>query len=401
MRARLLWALLALACAPAAALAAFDPSDVIQIQPSATLEHDSNLFRLPDDAGPRPGIDPSKRSDTIRTLGLGLTFDKLISRQRIVADLNLFERTYDKNTNLDFVGGEGHLSWLWQVGSHWSGEARYRKRRTLGGFADVQLNIRDIIDTEGLLLRGGYGFHPRWRIGGELTKQEVTHSASLRQNLDSESDGVAVTLTHRTPARNTVGLQARWVERHYPNRVSTGVFTADNRHTERRLNAVAVWNFTEALKLDAELGHTDVTHDRLAQRDFAGVTWSAAATWEATAKIRVNLDTSKDVRLYENIASSYVVVKRVSLSPIYAVTSKVSVQGTLTFEKRDYRGDPGFVIGIPQRENKFRVARIGVSYAPIRNVDLFVSYEQGDLNSSNPLASYDYHSVSGTVRLSF
>jgi exopolysaccharide biosynthesis operon protein EpsL len=402
MRARLLWAILVPAYAPPAALAAFDPTDVIQIQTTATLQHESNLFRLSDDSPPRPGIDSSNRSDLVRTLGLGLTFDKLISRQRFVGDLNLFDRTYKKNSNLDFMGGDANLSWLWQVGNYWSGEAIYNKRRTLGGFGDVQANIRDVIDTDRLLLSGGYSFHPRWRIGGELIKQEVTHSSELRRQLDGESDSFAAILTHRTPAKNSIGARADFTDRRYPNRITTGEVMADNAHSERRLSAVAVWNLTDALKLDAQLGHTDVKFDTLSQRDFSGVTWRAMATWEPTSKIRVSLNASKDVRLYEDISTSYIVVNGVRLSPVYALTPKINLQGVLLFEKRDYRGDPGFSpIEIPQRENKFRLARIALSYSPIRNVDLFLAYETGDLNSTNPLASYDYRTWSGTLRLSF
>lgn len=138
MYARKLSAFVVAASAPVVAVAAFDPTDTVQIQASAGYVRDSNLFRLPD-VDPRFfGINPENKADTVLIKGIGLKFDKLISRQRIIAEANLNETTYDKNTNLDFFGGDGRAAWLWQVGNLWSGDLTFRKRRQLGGFADLQ-----------------------------------------------------------------------------------------------------------------------------------------------------------------------------------------------------------------------------------------------------------------------
>lgn len=53
MLARRLRALLCAAFWPSAALAAFDSTDVVQIQASIGYTHDNSLFRLPD-LDPRP-----------------------------------------------------------------------------------------------------------------------------------------------------------------------------------------------------------------------------------------------------------------------------------------------------------------------------------------------------------
>ena len=127
-------------------------------------------------------------------LGVGLKVDKLLSRQRLIADVNINESTYDKNTNLDFVGGEGRLAWLWQIGNYWSGEASYRKRRQLGGFSDVRQNVQDLIDTDIYVVSAGYQFHPRWRISADLTEEDSVHSAPTRANLDFSSHAVGTDL---------------------------------------------------------------------------------------------------------------------------------------------------------------------------------------------------------------
>lgn len=401
MHARRLWALVCVACWPVAAPAAFDPTDVIQIQATVGMRKDNNLFRLPD-LDPRLfGIDPANKSDRATIKGIGLRLDKLVSRQRLIGELDLNETTYDKNTVLDYTGGTTRLAWLWQVGNHWSGEASFRKERILGGFDDFRQRARNLVDTETYSLSGGYRFHPRWRAHAELIERERTHSAPARQTLDHTAKIAGVGLTYRTPADNTVGLRARRTDRSYPNRIAVGPITIDNGHQESRLNALLGWRLSSALRADAELGYVDLTHDRLSQRDFSGITWKAEATWDPTAKLRFALSSSKDVRPYEDLVTSYVVVNAVRLTPLYAITPKILLQGDFSYEKRDHRGDPGFVAGVTGREDNVRLARMGVTYTPIRNVDLSLSYENGERRSNIPLNSFDYQAWFGSLRLSF
>ncbi|RPI42468.1 MAG: hypothetical protein EHM59_17760, partial [Betaproteobacteria bacterium] len=185
---------------------------MVQVQATAGFYHDNNLFRLPSvsDAVVENvfGIDPKNNSDTARILGIGLKLDKLISRQRLVADINVNETRYDKNTDLNFTGGDGRTAWLWQLGNDWSGEASYQRRRQLGGFEDFRRDVQDLIDTDIYSLTGGYQFHPRWRVSADVSKQDSEHSAAVRRTLDYDSETVGAELRYRTPALNFIGVQA-------------------------------------------------------------------------------------------------------------------------------------------------------------------------------------------------
>lgn len=376
----------------------------MQIQGSATWVSDSNLFRLPDTSVPPPGsgIDPAKTADTIRVLGAGLKFDKVVGRQRLIAELNLNHSAYEKNTNLDFTGGKGRVAWLWQSGNDWSGEAGYQRSRTPLDFADFHQNLLDLIDTDIYTFTGGYQFHPRWRIAAEFTEEDSANSAPVRQTFDVNSRSAGATLTYRTPRDSSIGLQARRTDRNYPNRTVVGFVTGDNGQRETHLNAIAAWRFSGALKLDAQVGHVDVRYDHLSSRDFSGVTWRATATWDPTVKLRLSLNGSKDLQLYEDIATNYMAVTSVGLSPIYAITPKFVVQGDFKYEKRDFLGDPGFVaVAAPAREDYFKLARVSLRYSPVRNVDLSISYEAANRESNVPANSFEYRSWVGAVKASF
>ncbi|MCC6534658.1 MAG: outer membrane beta-barrel protein [Burkholderiales bacterium] len=399
MRTLRLGAFLVAACSPVPAYAALDPTDVVQVQATASLLRDDNVYRLPDSFIAPPGSGLENRADTLRILGVGLKVDKMLSRQRLLADWKVNETTYDKNTNLDFVGGDGKLAWLWQAGNHWNGEASYRKVRTLGGFTDVRQSIKDLIDTETYTLTGGYQFHPRWRIGAEYIDLESTHSE--RRDLDSDARVSGLLLTYRTPADNTIGLVARRTERHYPHRTIN--VTTDNGHVETRLNVITGWRLSGAVRIDGHVGHVDVEHDSISQRDFSGLVWRAAAAWDPTAKLRLNFLTYRDLRLYEDLVSSYVVATVVGFSPVYAVTEKILLQADLNVENREYRGDPGLAVFAPPPtgEEKLRLARLTASYSPLRNLGLSLSFEAGDRKSPREDRTFDYRSWFGTIRVGF
>jgi hypothetical protein len=281
----------------------------------------------------------------------------------------------------------------------------------LGGFADFRQNVRDLIEHETTYLSAGYLFHPRWRIGVDVSEQEANHSAVIRRDLDFRAHAIGTELRYTTPANNYVGLQARRTDRNYPNRISA-VF--DNGHRELRLNAIGVWQIFGLVRIDGQVGHVEVQHDAIAQRDFSGGTWRAAAIWDPTSKLRLNFTTFRDVRLYEDIATSFLVVNSIGFSPTYALTPKLLLQADVNYEKRDFRGDPGFVLTNLNREDTTRLARVGLTYTPIRNVDLSLSYEVGSRRSNTQgfvvsdgllravkINDFDYQSWFATVRVGF
>ena len=398
MRLQCVCGLVLFACWPTLSVAAFDPTDAFQIFANIGVTHDNNLFRLPDNA--LFGVDPDKKSDTLFTKGVGFKVDKELSRQRLMADANLYQTTFDKNSELDYTGYDGRLAWLWRVGNDWDGEASYRKKKALGGFSDELLKAKDLIETEYYLFNGGYQFGARWRLGAELTKEDQEHSADNQRRLDLDAKAAAVNLTYRTPADNSIVLQARRTDRDYP-------FLFVNDHREDRITTTGTWRLSGLLRLEGQLGHVDVSHDQAVIRDFSGYTWRAGGVWDATGKVRLSLTGYKDIRLYEDRATSYIVAHGFNVTPIYAITAKINLQGLFIWERRDFRGvgDPNFVVG-SQREDIFRLGRVALTYQPLRFVDLSLSFESGDRSSNvvfNNISinSYDYQAWLATAKISW
>jgi hypothetical protein len=121
----------------------------------------------------------------------------------------------------------------------------------------------------------------------------------------------------------------------------------------------------------------------------------------------VSLNGYKDIRLYEDRATSYIVAHGVNIAPLYAITAKINLQGSFVWERREFRGvgDPDFVIG-SQREDIFRFGRVTLTYQPLRFVDLSLSFESGDRSSNVVVSnisinSYDYQAWMATAKISW
>ena len=382
-----------LTCWPLAGNAAgIEPIDGLQAWANVGFLRDNNLFRLPDNVPvPNPALNINSKDDTAYIYGAGLKYDKMISRQRVLLDLNVNETKFDKNSDLDYTGYDTKFAWFWRVGNDWDGEASYRRRKTLGGFSDVVQKLQDLVESDYYRLTAGYQIDARWKVTAELAKEEHQHSAANQNTLDVDAKTAGVGVMYRTPADNSIGVQARRTDRDYPNR---GIVTPSNNHTEDRINAVALWRLTGQVRLDAQAGYVDVSHDQSPSRDFTGFTWRAAGTWDATGKVRLTVTGFRDVRLYEDVNTDYIVAQGINITPVYAVTSKVTLQGDLIFEKRDFRPNTS-------REDDFRLARLGVVYQPLRNVDLSLSWETGERKSNFFFNSYDYQAWFGTAKISF
>ena len=90
------------------------------------------------------------------------------------------------------------------------------------------------------------------------------------------------------------------------------------------------------------------------------------------------------------------------LVPTWAVTSKLTLQATGSYETRDYLGDPGVVLStIPARTDDLRVLRLALLYSPIRNVDASFALEKSSRDSNRPFNAFDDGTAFLSLKLSF
>ena len=361
---------------PAAeAFALWDDKLTLFAEEKAT--RDDNVFRISKNAAPEDILAPS-RGDTYRTTSLGFTFDVPVSRQRFQAAFARNDNRYDQLTALDFTGHEGRATWLWQLGNDASGQLGYTETLALASFANVvsfaNIQIRpDPLRTRQALFSAAYFVTPRWRLNTGVSGLELTNGDTARQSLDLNVLYTEVALSYVTPANTSVGLSARTEDGRYPKN------PVDNAYRQTSVGVVAEWTPTGASRWSARA-------DRLSRRyadvplqtfDFVGHTARGQYDWRPTGKLSLAAVAQRDIYPYQDIGSSFVLVKGGTLRPTLRVSEKIDVSGTLDYSIREYLPSPGQASGgSPSRTDRVRSVAATLAYRPIRAFTLLLSAQR-------------------------
>jgi exopolysaccharide biosynthesis operon protein EpsL len=392
---------------------AADPTDTLQLAMTGGMIWDDNLFRIPEGNSSAFGISPANKADRITRVGVIIKYDKTVSRQRFVANVNVDENTFEHNTYLKHTAANANAKWLWAIGSQWDGELNYNHARRLSGFANLTLssvpaNTKNLVDLNDFSFTGGFRPHPRWRIRGGIDYQEYTNtSPSLLQN-DINIKTTSLGVDYRTPSGNTLGMQQTYAEGFLPNRQVISSVLIDNQYTETSTALTWYWNLTGHSYFDGKLGYTSRKHEQFATRDFSGLTYQLHYLWLQTekfqldGKFQLDADAWRGLGTAESYTSSYVLAEGLRLTPLWTVTPKFALRGMLSRESRSYLGDPGVIVsGTPVRADTYHTYQLAATYTPWRNAEIMAMLERGHRESSQLTFQYDYHMAVVNLKLNF
>jgi exopolysaccharide biosynthesis operon protein EpsL len=342
------------------------------------VTRDDNVFRLSKDAAPET-IGASSRGDTYRTTSLGLNLDVPVSRQRFQAAFTRNDTRYDQLTGLDFTGHEGRAVWLWQVGNEASGHLGYSESLALASFAYIQRATPNPLKTQQAFYNADWLVTPRWRIqSGAIGLEQSNSEPEFRVN-DVKILISDIAVSYVTPANTSVGLGVRSEGGRFPNPRGNAL---DNAYSQYGVNLVAEWVPSGASRVNARAGRVSRRYGESSPRDFDGNTARIDYDWKPTGKVSLTAVAQRDISVYEDIRTSFVLVKGVTLRPTLRVTEKLEMSGNFEYSVRDYLGDPGALGGTPNRTDRVRSATATVSYRPVRALALLIS-AQREGRSSN------------------
>lgn len=366
------------------------PEDAFQPYASYNVTRDDNLFRTATDA----------EADTINQLTAGINVNLPISRQHVLARASVSKTQFSRFGDLDYSGRDLLGQWNWQLGNLWSGDLGYSNSRTLASFADFQQRLQNIRTQTGRFFDAAYQLHPEWRVNAGLSRYDLTNSAVSQSYVDATSDTAQLALNYVSPTSSTVGLLVKRIDGKLPNRQTILTTDYDNSYRQTEYNATADWAFSGNSRFNGRLGYTKRAHGQVPERDFSGVAGRLGMSWMLAGKTSVDFAVWRELGSVDTGVASYYVTKGASIAPTWEVSSKFNLQGRLSTENRDYRGDPR-VINYVVRQDKVRTVSVGASYSPWRNTQFGLNY-QTDRRSSNEVgADYLDHSLSANVRIDF
>src|SRR5262245_16069894 len=125
---------------------------------SGGVQHDSNVFRVPDSQ-------PGDKSDTISRIGAGVTGDIPVGRQHLLFDGAVDYYNYSDFDVLDHTAYRVGAAWNWLVASQWTGDIGYATQRYLNTL-DLGAQVQDLVTEDHANVSAAYQVTPRWRVRG-------------------------------------------------------------------------------------------------------------------------------------------------------------------------------------------------------------------------------------------
>jgi exopolysaccharide biosynthesis operon protein EpsL len=366
------------------------------------ITRDDNVFRLSKNVDPVGARGSTSPGDTYTTTSLGITLDAPLSRQRFQAGYTWSATRYSQFSDLDFNGHDARAIWLWQLGNDLSGQLGYTENFALAPFQYTQSRTPDPLRSRAAFLNGAYLLTPRWRIqaGGGVFDQKNGDPA-LQPN-DINISSADASLSYVTPANSSIGLSGRVEEGRYPNRTFVAGSPFDDSYRQASAGFVGDWTVSGVSHLAGRVARLSRRYPNTPQSDFDGNVAVLEYDWKVTGKLTLTGVVRRDISPFQDIQSSFVLVRGATVRPTLSVTEKIDLSAVLDYSIWDYLGDPGLVAGgALGRVDRVRSGTASLSYKPLRGVTLQASVMRESRTSNLPTADYLANVASLTARLAF
>ena len=354
-----------------------------------TVTTDDNVFRISNQVDPVTAIGSSSRGDTYRTTSVGLSADVPVSLQRFQATVTYNSNRYDRFHELDYDGYDLHGSWLWQIGRTLSGQLGVTETYSLASFAQT-LDVKpDRLHLREEFAKGSWLVTPDWKLYVAGDDLEQSNSDPLGQFNNVTVDSLEASLSRAAGTGNWFGLDTRFESGHFPVAEPIGAVLVDNAYKQYGGGIVVDVGAETPSHVVARADQISRHYDQLTVRNFDRTTGRLEYTWTPDVKVSVSAIAERDISPYEYIHSSIVMVRGLTLRPLWHITDELDLSAAVAWLDRTYLSDPAVALGAaPPRDDGVRTLSALLAYHPRSWVTLQLSFAHEDRSSNIALGGY-------------
>lgn len=350
------------------------------------IYYDANLLRVPAAA---------EHSDRWTRAVVGVAMDKKWGRQRLTADLSANRSDYDYFDQYNNTGKDLLANWNWVAGNQFSGNVGTSYSEGLTPFDDYKGLERSIRTQQKNYVDGSWRFHPSWQVNAAYNRFDLRYDTPIQDPSERKLDVADVGIDYLAKSGNKIGLVARHIEGEYP-------YADINAYQQNELKAKVDWQLTGKTYLQFLGGWAKREYASNPQRDSSVPSARLTAYWKATGKTAFSVGMWRELGATDDLAANYARNQGVSLGTTWDATSKISVDGLLLTEKRDYNG-VAVIAGIApsDRDDRYNNAIVGVTYKPTTHFRVRASVYRSTLDSNVASAKYKTNGALITTRYEF
>lgn len=379
-----------------------DVLDTFRPYVRAEYGYDSNLFRISNDAQARTQLGTTDTSETFQRLGAGLDVDWRISRQLLIARIDVNKTRFDTYKQLDYSGRSALLQWNWLAGKYANGNVGISDARTLASFNEVQRPTQNLLTTRQAYANAGIKLQLPWQLNLGIVRTVSDNSEPSQRVLDYKENKYSAGMQYQTGKGTLIEYISQYRAGQYPNRQIVATAPVDNDYRQYDNGVALSWAPSAKTQLKSQLNYTQREYDDVPQRNFSGATGRLAAEWLMSEKTTLGMDIYRDIGVVENNTASYSLNRGVAMHAKWLPTPKLTFKAQAVRERQTYAGDPGFVLtNSTPREDEVTHVQLETQYQVLRKTRLALLLQQGERDSNQALSSYRFHSAFLGVRSEF
>lgn len=330
---------------------------------------DDNLLRIPENA---PAFD-NRRADSWITTEFGAVYDKSYRRQRLLAVAKLSKVKFDHFRQLDYDGKDVQATWHWQLGNRFNGQLGATYVQTLAPYTDFRSNERNLREQRRGFFEGAWKLHPRWEARTALSRERFDYELAVQSYNDRTEDVFELEGRYLARSGSTVGLVLRRIEGDYPNRRPFLQTLLTDDFTQDELKARVDWKAGGALTVQALAGYARRSQPSFGSGRTSGANGRITALVEPRGAFVYRASAWRDFAPLESTVVSYTLNKGLSLGATWNVSAKVRVDADAVYERRTYNPRAGFDAA-GGLEDSLRTASVKASWAVRRKILLSAAF---------------------------
>lgn len=375
------------------AYAQSDEGDLVRLQASQVLLHDSNFLRASDQVTAFPLGRPDA-SETLSVTTVGLKLDQTVSRQRFELDLSLANQSHQHFKFLDYTAHNHRAAWRWQLGADLQGSLSHERKQTLNSFTDTtNYSQRNLLTQLNTRANASYRLSDDWRLLAEAGRTRETRTITSLQEGETQTNSAGAGLQYVWPSGSSLSAVHRTVRGTFLGRTLSLPGLLDTGYRQSEHNLKLQWPISGKTALSAEWTALSREHPHFPVRDFSGHNASLMLSWQPTGAWLWQARWQQELANYQTLGSNYSVTQRWSIGPVWQITDKTRLLANAQASRETYEGNPGLPATLA-RTDTLRDFVLSAEWQLHQKVSLAASLSQGRRNSTQYGYDYDYRSAS-------
>lgn len=360
----------------------------VMVVAGTTVSHNSNVFSLADGVDPQGALGTSRKSDVITSGFVGLRVDQPWGLQRFLFDATYSAVRYQRFTHLNYDPLQYRGAWQWRLTPRISGVASADRSEVLANYADVgDPNLRTVRIGENRSFSANARIIGGWELTGAARQEVRRNSTPIAEEGSYRADGGDAGIRYVATSGSSLTVQARRLEGRYLDRAANAATLLDDGFVRDEREILANWVLTGRSSIDGRLARIHYRSNSFAERDFAGKAALLNARWQATGRLALSFNTSRDVTPFQSLESSFRQDRRYGAQAAWSVAARLSARLGYTHQISRF-GQPVAGGSGTEQEDTLRTVDLGAEWRALRNLTVNASLQRTRRESNQAGARY-------------